>query len=162
MLILQDWMNTSGLIMAEAAPTIAMSHSPRRRLCTARCAALSADEQAVSTVRHGPRRSSRCAIRPAAAESELPSPKYGSSAALMPSASSCRMLYCMVSISPANTPVRLPRSSSAVSPASSMPSQTSSISSRNVGSSRRASWGDRPKNPASHPAMSPTNAPCWV
>ena len=40
-------------------PTIALAHSPFRRLCTARCVATSDDEQAVSTATLGPRRSQR-------------------------------------------------------------------------------------------------------
>ena len=45
----------SASVMTLTPPTTATSHSPRRRLATARCNATSEEEHAVSTARHGPR-----------------------------------------------------------------------------------------------------------
>ena len=50
--------NTAGDISRFTPPAMAVSHSPLRRLRQARCSATSDDEQAVSTVTDGPRRSS--------------------------------------------------------------------------------------------------------
>ncbi|KYF86719.1 hypothetical protein BE18_15425 [Sorangium cellulosum] len=51
--------HSSGASTRLTAPTMARSHSPASRLRQARWTATSEDEQAVSTTRLGPRRSSR-------------------------------------------------------------------------------------------------------
>jgi hypothetical protein len=48
-----------GVGRAQTPPAIAMSQPPPARLSRARCSAVSEEEQAVSTVRQGPRRFSR-------------------------------------------------------------------------------------------------------
>ena len=53
-------------------PASAMSHSPLRSDCTARCTAISEDEQAVSTASAGPCQSSMKASRPAVTLNALP------------------------------------------------------------------------------------------
>jgi len=55
-------------------PARAVSHSPWRRLCVARCTATSEEEQAVSRAMFGPCKSYRYEMRPLTTECDVPVP----------------------------------------------------------------------------------------
>jgi hypothetical protein len=67
-------MNASGDNIALTPPTNARSHSPNRKLRTAKCAATNDDEHAVSTAKLGPCNPNKHDNRPAAMLKALPVP----------------------------------------------------------------------------------------
>lgn len=139
-------------------PASATSASPRRSACTARCVETSDDEQAVSTIMLGPRRSSRYDSRLAMMLSAAPVAVNGSSAAR---SDAVKAAYSGAD-TPTNTPVRLPRSDTGPMPACSNASQATSSTSRCCGSMTAASRGVMPKNPASNSATSRRKPPSRV
>lgn len=68
-----------GWCTAFTPPHSAISHSPARSPCTARCSALSDDEQALSTQTLGPRQPRKYDTRPAIAKIGLPAARCPSS-----------------------------------------------------------------------------------
>ncbi len=75
--LLKSW-NVDGLGITVTPPASAMSHSPERSACTARCSVTRDDEHAVSTVSVGPSRPSVYAMRPLAMLPTLPLPTNAS------------------------------------------------------------------------------------
>ncbi|RPK55247.1 hypothetical protein EES42_42585 [Streptomyces sp. ADI95-17] len=151
-------MNVAGVVITVTPPASAKAHSPDRSDCIARCRATSDDEHAVSTVTAGPSRPSVYATRPVTTLLAVPVPRKPST----PSGTAPRLAAWLWYITPANTPVRLPRSDSGSIPPRSMASQAASRRSRCCGSIASASRGEILNSSASKSPAPCRNPPSCV
>ena len=137
-------------------PAMARSLAPERRLWIARSTATIEEEQAVSSVRLGPRRPRRYEIAPEAMQWRLPPTICPSSSSMGRDARRCQ--YSTLHI-PTKTPVCVPSRLSGAIPASSIAAQQAAAKRRCCGSMDDAFFGATPEKTGSISVIPSTNAP---